>query len=615
MPGETGDLPESSMTPERTGETKTVPTEQRSGTPQRIESGVPSTPEARPVIPPASSSPTEAERLSAYRRYLQTGEMPPIIAGGEDEEEEEKPEGPVEDIKHIGAVFSTGENRDKIRRPQLVDGRWRTVDAVPVLDVTKTEDRTRWVLENIRVFTNGKVSDPHEKWKRIVDFHLAELNSAAEGASMEREDVRGTRNEFIAMMAIASSARAMEHSTGDLDKYAKLITGSKGKDADLGKQEDWGRCLLHADFGKITLALNNPLVRGYYNRLLADAGITHVSEGRTIPGGREPSRIEVNREVAVNGPVVRALKEGVGEGFEDYIEGVLLRGDRENRRVKWAAARIACDIFLVDKYTRWEFLIDREGDLKMKPSDSWGGDPLRSVLEPSFLPRWAKKVYEDAYGNEVLDMVDRAFRPHDILHGSLEKYILTPSLVTNLKTLSRYSKALSLFVGDSRATGLANWSKSEREKDLPLMVELLDQVYGTIKEPRPETGKQIMGALVARILYCKALAASLESARPGFREQFGLFFEEEDKRPFIEVEQFIWGRNRDEKSGFLASLVGERVHLIIKDNPYGAEAVLMEAKRILVSNDQDPRGRGKAVNMARAGIVLRTIEALVKILR
>jgi hypothetical protein len=269
----------------------------------------------------------------------------------------------------------------------------------------------------------------------------------------------------------------------------------------------------------------------------------------------------------------------------------------------------------VDKYTRWEFELTDKGRteepgnpnrLSMFPSKNWGGDPLRSVLEPSFVPRRIKGMYKDE-DKVILNMVDVAFRPIDFIgqDGSL----VPASMVGQLKNYSRYSDALWAFIGGSRATGIPAWTKDTMGTDLPNMAELLDQVCSSFKDGDNYVGKELVGVIMSRVLQCKALATAMESQRPGFKENLSLLFDTEGKtRPFMEVMQFLWGSNLDAKSGFLNNLAGGRTRVVF-EGIKETERSLQDTWDILQSNDQDPKGRGKKKVLNRVGFVLDMIQA------
>lgn len=545
--------------------------------------------------------------------------------------------------EHIGAVFQQG--RDKLRAREWVvgpDGRYQYTELVPVLDIRDADERNRWCLENMRVFADGTVANPEKSWKPIVDSWLTELKVATTNTVLQMEkdklssedikefkrDCKETELDIKAMMAVSASARAMEISAGSAAEYAMHIAPPKpgARNPDLDKQDTWVEFLLHKDPGKLNKVINNPLIKHYHDALLKDAGINNLQEWRREDGKWQPSKWEVDRR-ALEGNLKRYLTER--NSFDEYISDVLLASDTDEfmdeqgqkglgDTARWAAAKLACDAFLVDKYTRWELALEEmlrseEERAKlgsdMKPTPGWGGDPLRAVLEPTFLPRRIKKMYQDRDG-VILKMMDNAFRPRDIFRGELEGELLPASMVVHLKNYARYSDALWAFLGGSRANGIPQWTKETMGDALPSIAELLDQVYGTIDKPKLNTGKHIVGAMMARILECKALAVAMESTRPGFKENLSTLFDPKTGRPFLEAEQFIWGPNLDAKMGFLASLASGRTRFVFKNNDYGAETKIRDTWELLSTNDQDPKGRGRAKTLNMIGFVLDSIQAI-----
>jgi len=602
---------------------------------------------------------------------------------------------------YFGAVFEKG----KWAR-YYMDEKGRSI--IPDLDVIKKADRGRWALENMRVFSDGTVASPAEKWKRsagpsIIDDWLSELRFAAsraqKGLGLEertklREEVKETELDIKAMMAVSASARAMEVSAGSAAEYARLITGQpKGARPDLDAQDYWQDFLLHNDaahneYQKLLRVINHPLIKHYYRQIIEDADIK-LPEPSKSGSDQEQQTWERRRWIEFQGlkefeyikkdkmpfdevkdkDKERFLKrcklaeylEKEGEeykgGFDEYVSNLVLRDSEAfieawgakgaDDGVRWSAARLATDAFLVHMFTQWEYEIDKEvlrlqkerGEeekgIQLKPSPGWGGNPLTAVLKPSFLPRRIKRVYRKE-DETIMNMTDSAFRPEkDIFERELGKFdkgieefekrirefkgkkdfkeekefrdkkkelekkkknfegeILQPSMTEHLKKYARYSDALWTFLGSSRGIAIPQWTRSTLEQDLPTIAELLDQVYGNVSEPKPKTGKHIVGAMMARIIQCKALATAVESARPGFRELAGeIFGEEEKERPFLGVKQFLWGLKLTGKQGFLTSLTGGRTRFVFESNDYGARNALKDTWDLLTTCDQ---GRGRA---------------------
>jgi hypothetical protein len=192
--------------------------------------------------------------------------------------------------------------------------------------------------------------------------------------------------------------------------------------------------------------------------------------------------------------------------------------------------------------------------------------------------------------------------------------LLNASMTIHLKTFARYNQALSTILGGSRAQGIPQWTKETMGKDLPVAIELLDQVYGEAEDPegmKIRLGKQLMGLIAVRLLKCKALATALESERPDFRNRLNLFFDEPKERPFIEVYHFIYGPKGDYKLGFIESLAGGRTRFIFRKNVFKeVNSELKDIRKLLITLDQDPKGRGKSYLYYYAGFGLDIFRAV-----
>lgn len=597
--------------------------------------------------------------------------------------------------RHLGAVF-----KESIVRPSIYDY-VSNKDLVPVLDINVPRERIGWTLENIRVFSDGTLPRPEARWKQVIDEWVTDLKTSKVKVCKTPEEKAGADElelDIKAMMAVSSSARAMEESGGSSARYAAVITqGSEGPDLD--RQDSWAEFLLHKDKEKLARVVNNPLVRFFYTRLLTDACFSVPPEWQSYQpevrkvGGTEVktqrcqvqlkyddidrlskplSEEEIKKGIttprfalkkARDGDLVKYLKAktedgevvGYKGGFNGYIaellteqptleaimeivgvdnEGAASDQYKVDTTALWAAAKLACDAFLVDKYTRWEYSLMsdqqiegiEDDDLKLKPFAGWGGDPLRSVLQPSFLPRIIKGVYKDE-DEVIMAMTDWAFRPDDAFKKYPELIKPIPaSMVGHLKHYVRWSDALYTFFGSSMADNIPNWTPRTVEEDLPKIARLLFQVYGAKegkkdKEGKPfynipekfPIGRHMVGAQIARIISAKALAVALESRKPNFREIAADLFDSEGKnRPFLEVMRFVWGQNLDARSGLIAKFAGGQLRLVFKDNKFNADVPLREAWETMRSNDQDPRTRGKARTINAVGFVLDAIQAVVK---
>lgn len=564
--------------------------------------------------------------------------------------------------REFGAVFEQGKNvgrvTDYVTRERLL----------PTYDIKSARERQAFLFNNIRVLSDGQIPSPEHLWKAVVDAWEEELRFAADRGDLSREDLRGTERQMKAMMAVSASARAMEMSAGNASTYVKRITQTPDGPSkpDLDKKDKWADVLLHGDPEKLKLVTSHPLVRYFYGKIIDDTGIRGV-EWDEARGEWKERNWAVTAERARQGRLLAYLattnpypegdpRNGAWEkkeGFSDYIAEVLLKPlfeedqwDDEIREFLeycwqdefsfgnehlWAAARLAADAFLVDQYTLWEYEIDIEGDFKLKPRPQWGGNPLRAILEPSFLPRRIKEMYPD--DEEVFDMVDGAFRPEDLVEGTmraagmtrdrertdLEKVLLLrPSMTIPLKAFARYSDALSIFFGGSRCEMIPAWNKEVIEGGLQSTLELLDQVYGKGIDgefPDRMLGRHVMGMITARILQCKAMASALEFREEGFGSRMELLFGEAKEQPFFGVRQFIWGPkletgNMIGERGLLDSLDGGRTRFAFRDNILGAQRELRETSDLLISLQENPRSRRTSKLLHDLGRGWKVVEAL-----
>lgn len=532
---------------------------------------------------------------------------------------------------YFGAVFKGGKNEVYVDRPDLI----------PTLEIKNENDRNRFIFKNIHAFDYrfGKGS----AWKGAITDWVADFKIANEGANISPEQRDIFLKKLSAMMAVTASARAMENSAGVAKTYLTNLVGANERgDPNLDEQDLSGPLLLHADPEKMTIILEDPLVKRYYDKLMADAGLVNDAEHEwhkiTDSEGKEDwmaSTIELIHPAAFQrdrSPLIEYLKDSArAGGLQEYIEKVLLESDNPRliqelnnigftKEVRMAAARIACDVFLVDKWSRWEDAITEHdlkvsGDLSLQPQIEWGGDPLKGIIRPTFLPH-LKKVYTGR-DEAILNLVDRAIKPDDIfarIQKDARKYedvsrvhTVIPSMVTNLKTFSRISDATYKVFGGSMATGLPNWSPKMLQEELPQIADLLTQVYGnlSLKETgggKIPIGKHIVGDMMMRLLYAKALATTVESSRPGFREKMSVIFDPQAKtRPFLEVMQSLYGPYLDAKSGFIQSLTGGRTRLVIKDNMFGAEKYFKGVYELLQTDDQGTLNQARMLNNVGLG--------------
>lgn len=562
----------------------------------------------------------------------------------------------------VVAIFRDG-------RLGMFEEGWK--DKVEFLDIRNKDDLQKWAFLNMEVFNNGIIANPYARWKGTIDFWLTDLRDASRlaeknrGLSVEqKEAIRETEKLIKAMMAVSASARIMEVTSGAAARYASYLTpGTEGPDLD--KSDEWAEFIIHDDKGaKFEKVVGEPMVRYFYIKLLEDAGygvpqewiedpglalsytsidkirlgkgdINRAREGKLIKflalewGGERPildedgNPLEVSREIGG--------KTEYKQGFDSYIEWLLTaeenralwqgRAEFTNREQAeiWAAAKLACDAFLIDKFTKWEYEVAGTEEAKtvrgwrspykyIMPFPGWGGNPLTVMIMPSFLPRVIKGVYTNE-DNAVMNLTDMAFHPEKItVRGDdgkpKEIKVKHPpaSMVSNYKSYIRYCDAHWRFLGGSRGQGIPVWTSRVMEEDIPKMADLLDQVYRDQKE--------LMGVMMARIIQAKALATAVESQRPGFKGAMQVIFDPENRtRPFLEVMQTLWGPDYDARRGLLAALAGGRTRFVFKGVPE-AETAILDAYALMRSNDQDVQGRGRAKLVNTIGFVMDAAQAI-----
>lgn len=542
-----------------------------------------------------------------------------------DREEYEKAMAPIPPA-HIVAIFREG-------RYKRYENAWK--DSVEFFNIMDTRGRLDWAYLNIGVFNQGIIPDAARSWKNLLDNWLGDLNDAARLAKLNPQELRQiaeTQKDIVAMMAVSSSARAMEQSDGGASEYVAIITQSQSDHPDYSKQDTWAEFLLADDPAKYARLVQMELVKKYYEKIKMDAGITVTREagedyedrssGRPKVKTTRVSEFTTDIDAAQNGKLVKYLRtKGTNPtdpsapweykgGFDAYIREELLNGEVDT--IHRSAAKLAADAFLVEKFTRWEMAVTqstveeeneigfKKNEFALAPFVGWGGDPFRMTEEPSVLPRWFKDKYQGPF-RVVLTMFDNAFSPRDIFVGDKKDKMVRGTGIAHLKKFYRLNAAMMSALGGPTAGNLPNFSPKAIQEEIPAIADLVFQVY---------SDSEISGAIMARLLNTKALALTLESQRPGAREFFKVMFQGEAGRPFFEAEKLVWGENLDAKSGVLASLAGGRSQLRFKGNPYGAEANIKEIWDLLSSNDQDPKGRGRMALANRIGFGLDVIQAI-----
>lgn len=515
-------------------------------------------------------------------------------------------------------------------------------------------------------------TDQKKYYKKNIGAQKKEITEGMENFNREKEETK-----LKAMMAISASARGMEVSAATPAKYVAFMTGG-----DLDNAGTWSDYLLHKDEKKLEIVLNDPLVRYYYMRLLKDAGYSTVvkddknkkninlsrltGEGDNLDVANKLTYKELNKialpdkseiEKIRNGPLVKYLIEKKDEevwGLDRYISDVLLdnkdifnienkgKNGEENPNkiedidVRRAAARLACDAFLVDKYTSWEYLVagvwkvdkardeeeeTNEPDIKkllFTPAESWDGNPFLSLLKPSLLPGDIKKMYSEEH-SDILRMIDLTFHPVDIFdadpaHGGVagtKAQELAPSAIVDLKQFSRLTSAMWLFFGeDSRAVGLPQWG-DDAVKQIIKIGELVDTVYGALKNDNGDrVGKEIVAEIISRAIMCKTMAAVVETSSPSALSKGQMLFGVEEARPFDKIRKIIWGTNLNFNNGILAAMAGGRTQLNftskLGNSQLRPEVLLRKADELLITNDQNQQGRSNMIvaSYAKVGLDL-----------
>jgi hypothetical protein len=607
----------------------------------------------------------------------------------------------------IGAIFETGRSRSMVHEWVITDEHPSGRDIVPVEHIEDAKGRENWVFENMRVFNDGTVAQPEASWKGIIDYHLSELlvaekSAIREGKTLKREEIEKTAEFLKAAMAISSSARAMEVSSGVPGAYECYITQSF-PEPNPDRQDSWAEFLLHKDPKKIKTLLDNPMVNKFYKMIIDDAGMGKVLErdkngnfkfdkkerfivdwdkfdpqkaidGQLIgflinkipsPLGKEEDKKwkedwenkhlvldEEKKELNEDGELKEVGKKWESKSsLNDYIWEVLLSDEnikklgKEDKDIPalWSAARLAADTFVVDKFTKWDYelckVFPEKEQPRMKPSKGWGGDPLKTILAPSFLPTVVKRVYaHDEVGKTIALWINKAFRPDDLEFtgkvknpktGEMEEKItkveniiddeLPCSMTCSLKSFDRYNDALWMFLGQkSRAPGLDKWDKDAMEKYLPAIVEKLDDVHGKFESgiENDETfPKELMGKIIARMILCKTLAAVYTSDRPSITDSIGFVVDkdaDERLKPLLGVKHFLWGPKNDGKEGFLRNLAGARTGFKFTDsyNRFKPIKDLQMTFNLLTSNDQGDLNGRKLQFQSTIAILVNSLAAL-----
>ena len=561
------------------------------------------------------------ERIETRQELLVANEKntPTVVSVAHDKEAIPARDQPL----YIGAVFRGGQNEPYLVSPELVVR----------LDPEKQLDRRRFVYRNLHAFNSLylKSAKMNAGWLNATQNYETDLRVAKEkGAKITSAELESS-NEFLrAAMAVTASARAMEVSEGSFDGYGKALTGGE-KGTDAGWQDTWDAYILHADPNKIISLLNDPLVKKYYDRLMKDLGVEQNGESEWHGDKYQtPRKISFDSDgvnMASNGAIHYVQDEGKHGGFDAYIDKVLVKEVKTTEvdtRVIRAAAKLACDIFLVDKWTEYLDIVNKS-NMSNKPSKlqpipkGWGGDPFDFVLHPTGLQR-LKGVYK---GSDVvvLDNLDSGLRPVDIyekldrVHMSKKGDILPSKIrlpiasgVTNIKTLNRQAQLINRVTGGPMAPNLSVWS-GPALNDLMEAERLIAQVLGTQEvETGDGLGQAIAGAQIIRIYQAKLLANALETLPPDSGDALRIVFDPDSKmRPLYDARSFLMGPEFNFKQGHLQALQGGDFSFTIADNPFAKKEldVLLE---LLKSNDQS--GKLNATLMQRIGSGIRVGQSI-----
>ncbi len=158
---------------------------------------------------------------------------------------------------------------------------------------------------------------------------------------------------------------------------------------------------------------------------------------------------------------------------------------------------------------------------------------------------------------------------------------LPPNCLADGKRDNRLlNKGLWTFLGGSRGPKIPMWTEEIMERDLPDIVENIDQAFGSDKD--------LVGLMIARLILTKSLAAVLERSDPELIDKMSYIFDPTEPRvkPYYQLEKFLWGTRRDGRDGYLAKLMGPRTNIPIGGNKYGAQEVLQRAQRVISYADK-----------------------------
>lgn len=462
---------------------------------------------------------------------------------------------------YVKAVFRQGTWGDH-------EDAWK--NKVTFYDITNSDERERWCLENLSVFQRGLLPDINaieDKWIR-QDFDPASdaAKKRARNPDKLEGDLKETEALLNAMIAVSVARRAMELSGGAGEAYATFVTFGKGPD----NQELVKNYLLAGDPEKYNKIITNKRIKKYYDTIIQDANITNLTEWDAK--NNTPSSFRVDPKTALNGRLVDKLKD---KGGRDAYLKIILNGSSDP--AEKMAASLAYDAFIVDKYTRWnDELLKQDGEIKLKPTSNWSDDPFRAILKPSNLPR-SKKTYQSNEGQRILDLIDTGFAAPDCFVGPLAKYALPASAVGKLGNFDKYSKALTAAIGNSMGDDLPTFDKDNAKLNtiannfIQLFANEINKDFSGDPDPlRQKLGTQIASWMFAQVLDAKAMAAVLESAPPSsiekLREHLPSGADKSHRKALTPIRDAIWGPGGYGGSGLIESLKGGQTGMLFRDN-------------------------------------------------
>lgn len=529
---------------------------------------------------------------------------------------------------YIGAAFEGSRILKKVRdiRTGLAE--------VPVYKVEDSDERQMWAFRNIHAYSEY-TSPLTVHWKMAVDDWVLDIRTATSSGKLDPADPDGKKRIPLdrterqgaveseklmkAMIAVTASSRAMETSAGSMDAYVAALVGDN-----LDRADGWKEFLIHGGRDKIEMLLGKEggegkgsgVIRYYYDKLVEDADT--MLNSQLFDFLKKIDKVDYKggfREY-----VYEFLLEEESSETEDAL---IIDGLIPDDEVRTAAAKLAADIFLVDKYTEWEKKVEDQyieknknnpdpklRRVQIKPTENWGGNPLRAIIEPSFLPKTIKGIY--ARDKQIWELLDEAFTfkvaretnrgvievEGRVIKSFDENYTLRPTMTTPLKALSRYGQALMAFLGGSTAPSIAAWGKDQLDgkAGIPTIITLMNQVVGDVegmgdKEDQWPFGKDAMGRFTAEILHLKALASVRQFVQP---TSFELVFSQDDKRNLKEIAHYIFGSTLDFKSGLIQETSSAALGFAYKFNRIpGVAEMIYDTKNLLLLGGETTEGEAQ----------------------